>query len=316
MEFSEQLRKLKDITLYVKTCHKCQISKTTTHVKSPLTITPTPVQAFDTVFVDTIGPFPRSIDGNEYAITLLCDLTKYLVTIPIHDKQAKTIAKAIFEHHILIYGPMKTFISDMGTEYKNAILTELCDLLKINRLTSTAHHHQTLGTVERSHRTFNEYVRSYISIDKNDWDEWLKYFTYCFNTTPSTVHNYCPYELIFAKLPNSFTQFNEVDRISPLYNVDNYAKEVKFRLEVANKRAQLLLNKHKQNQKLVYDRNSIDISLKAGDLVLLKNETGHKLEQQYKGPFTIKKILLRNNVQKIDNRTNKEQIVHKNRLKK
>ena len=87
---------------------------------------------FGTVYVDTIGPFPISIHGNEYAVTLICDLTKYLVT-------------------------------------------------------STAHHHQTLGTIERSHRTFNEYVRSYISVEKDDWDEWFRYFTYCFNTTLSII---------------------------------------------------------------------------------------------------------------------------------
>jgi len=61
---------------------------------------------------------------------------------------------------------MKTFISDMGTEYKNSIVNDLSKYLKIKNITSLAHHHQTVGTVKRSHRTFNEYIRSYISIDK------------------------------------------------------------------------------------------------------------------------------------------------------
>ena len=38
---------------------------------------------FDTVYADAVGPFPRSINGNEYAIPLICNLTKYLVTAPI-----------------------------------------------------------------------------------------------------------------------------------------------------------------------------------------------------------------------------------------
>lgn len=305
----------KDIARYVKSCHKCQLAKTNKHLKCPMTMTTTPVQAFDTVFVDTIGPFPRSIDGNEYAVTMICDLTKYLITIPTPDKTARTVAKAIFEHFILIYGPMKTFISDMGTEYKNSILEELCKLLKIEKLTSTAHHHQTLGTIERSHRTFNEYVRSYISIDRTDWDEWLKYFTYCFNTTPSTVHDYCPYELVFAKIPNTFAQFKAIDKVTPLYNIDNYAKEIKFRLEVAHNRARQLLDKHKLRQKLAYDKNTLDYKFNIGDLVLLKNEAGHKLDTAYKGPFKIKNLLVRDNVNIIDIKTSKEQIVHKNRLK-
>lgn len=305
----------KHVTKYVKSCLNCQTAKTTKHIKAPMIITPTPPRAFDTVIVDTIGPLPKSEHGNEYAVTLICDLTKYLVAIPICDKSAKTIARAIFENFILTYGPMKTFISDMGTEYKNTILTELCNLLKIEKLTSTAYHHQTLGTVERSHRTFNEYVRSYISVDKSDWDEWLKYFTYCYNTTPSTVHNYCPYELVFSKHPNMFQQFTEVDTITPLYNVNNYAKEAKFRLEVAHKRAQTLLDRHKLRQKSNYDRNVTDDKFSVGDMVLLKNETAHKLDPKYKGPYKIIDILKNNNIKILDNKINKEQIVHANRLK-
>ena len=36
-----------------------------------MTLTETPVMPFDTVYADTIGPFSKSIDGNEYAITLI-----------------------------------------------------------------------------------------------------------------------------------------------------------------------------------------------------------------------------------------------------
>nr|XP_032289302.1 uncharacterized transmembrane protein DDB_G0285607-like [Drosophila virilis] len=40
--------------------------------------------------------------------------------------------------------------------------------------------------------------------DKTDWDVWIQYFTYCFNTsTPSATHEYCTYELVFGRLLNS-----------------------------------------------------------------------------------------------------------------
>ena len=108
-----------------------------------LSFTPpeTPVNAFDIVIVDTVGPLPKSENGNEYIVTLICDLTKYLVAIPIKNKSANNVAKAIFENFILKFGLMKTFISDMGTEYKILILTDLCKYMKIKNLTSTAYHH-------------------------------------------------------------------------------------------------------------------------------------------------------------------------------
>jgi len=42
----------------------------------------------------------------------------------------------------------------MGTEYKNSLINDLCKYLKIENLTSTAHHHQPVGAIERGHRTF------------------------------------------------------------------------------------------------------------------------------------------------------------------
>ncbi|XP_037944298.1 cyclopentanol dehydrogenase-like [Teleopsis dalmanni] len=83
----------KDISRYVKSCQKCQKSKIHNHTKIPMTITDTPTGSFDTVLVDTIGPLPKTENGNEYAVTLICDLTKYLVAIPIPNKSANTVAK-------------------------------------------------------------------------------------------------------------------------------------------------------------------------------------------------------------------------------
>jgi len=127
-------------------------------------------------------------------------------------------------------------------------------IFKIENITSTAHHHQTVGTIERSHRPFNEYIRSYISVDKTEWDVWLQYFVFCFNTTPSMAHNYCPYELVFGKTNSLPKEFICIENIEPIYNIDDYAKESKYRLEVAYKRARIMIEKNKENNKILYDQ--------------------------------------------------------------
>jgi len=40
-------------------------------------------------------------------------------------------------------------------------------------------------------------------------------------------------------------KINSVDTIDPLYNLDDYAKESKFRIELAHKRARLILDNKK-----------------------------------------------------------------------
>jgi len=202
----------------------------------------------------------------------------------------------------------------MRTEYKNLIINDLCKYLKIENITSPAHHHQTVGTIERSHRTFNEYIRSYISVDKTDWDVWHQYFVFCFNTTPSMAHNYFPYELVFGKTNNLPKQFNSIENIEPIYNIDDYARESKYRLEVAYKKTRIMIEKNKENNKIVYDQKIKNIDISVGDQVLLRNETGHKLDYQYTGPYKQTEIGKRNNII-ITNNKNKKQTVHKDRLK-
>ena len=64
------------------------------------------------------------------------------------NKEAKTIAKMLFEEMILVYGTSKSIRSDLGTEFKNQIFNEVCKLCDI----ITANHHETVGSIERNHR--------------------------------------------------------------------------------------------------------------------------------------------------------------------
>ena len=80
--------------------------------------------------------------------------------LPIDNKSARNVPKAIMEGFIFINGPMTKIATDMGTEYINQILQELRILMKIEELNYTLYHHETLANVERSRRTFKQYLRS------------------------------------------------------------------------------------------------------------------------------------------------------------
>lgn len=134
------------------------------------------------IIIDTVGPLQKTANGNQYAVTMICDLSKFLVVAPTEDKSAKSVARAIFEQFILKYGPMNEIRTDRGTEYRNEILHELCTLMQIKHNFSTSYHHESVGSVERSHRTMNEYIRSFVT-DLTDWDTYIHYFCLCYNMT-------------------------------------------------------------------------------------------------------------------------------------
>lgn len=304
----------KDIAQYVRNCHACKINKPTYKTREPLTRTLTPQKPFDIIIIDTIGPLQKSQYNNKYAVTIICDLSKYLVTVPIENKEAKTIAKAIFKNFILTYGNPKEIRTDMGTEYRNEILKELCSMLNISQKFTTPYRHESVGSIERNHRTLNEYLRSYITSDSDNWDEYLAYFTYCYNTTPSEIiSNYSPFELVFNKQPY-FNQ-NLTNKIDPIYNIENYAKEAKYRLQIAYKRTRDCLEKYKNRNKENYDTKQNPLKLNIGDKVLITNEARHKLDPLYQGPFIVKEVI-EPNVTIINPKTLSELTIHKNRVRK
>lgn len=122
---------------------------------------------------------------------------------------------------------MKT---DLGTEYINQVISELCKLLYVDHEISTAYHDESPDVVERNHRLLNEYWRSYLNGNLNEWEIYLKYFVFCYNTTQSSTndHKYTPYELVLGHSVN-FLHDILPGKIDPIYIIDNYVLELKFR---------------------------------------------------------------------------------------
>ncbi|RYE25800.1 MAG: hypothetical protein EOP45_04435 [Sphingobacteriaceae bacterium] len=304
----------KDIAKFINNCQRCKLAKPTIKNQEQLVETYTPQKPFDLVQIDTIGPLQESKFGNKYAVTIQCELTKYLVTIPTRGKTAAEVAKGIFEQFILIFGPMKGIKTDRGKEYENELMKDLCTLLKVEQATSTAYHHQTLGVVERGHRTFNEYMRIYLEGMLDDWDTYAKYFTFAYNINKNSSNGekYSPYELVFAK---NITFPHEIlnGRIDPVYNIDNYVKEAKLKLQHAHEQARQTIDKIKKRTKEYYDRTSNPINVKIGDIVKIVSETNNKFLDRYKGPY---KVIALDDTNVIIQLDNKEYKIHKDRIRK
>lgn len=301
----------KQIHDYVRKCQQCQLNKLGLTNKQQLCKTKTPLKAFEVVQVDLQGPFLRSLEGNQYIVTIVCELTKYLIAIPIENKESRTVANAIFKHFIAIYGPMKTLVTDRGSEFKNEIIEKFNEMLGIQHNFSTPYHHRTLGTVERNHRTFNEYLRTYLNTDRTDWDAFLSPFVYCYNTTPSTATGYAPYEMIFGKNPPNFDFLD--GSIDPVYNYDDYVSELRYRLQTEYKRVCEQIEKDKIARKNAYDKNVREVSFQIGDLILIRKESNHKHENLFIGPFEIESLDEFNVTVKDDT---KRMTVHKDRIKR
>lgn len=302
----------KQVNNYVKNCQKCQLNKVITHNKPLSIITPTPRSPFDTIIFDLVGQFETSEDGNKYAITIQCELTKYVIIIPIPNKEAITVAKNFIDHVILVYGPSRIVRTDCGSEFCCEVFSKITELFSIEHSKSVPYHPQSIGPLERNHRVLNSYLKMYMNETGSNWDKYAKYYAFHWNISPiPQLNDYTPFELVFnrkANIPGTL-----LGPIEPLYNMDDLAKLTQYRFKLSHAHAKSQIEKLKSLQTDRLNQKAKPISFKIGEKVLITNEGRKKNDPFYSGPYEIIDIDFSNVKLKIKN---DYKLVHKDRLKK
>ena len=120
--------------------------------------------------------------NNSYILMFQDDLSKYVVAIPIPQQDAETIVKAFVERIELIYGAPRILQTDQGANFVSEVFRTTCKILRIKKIQSTAFHPESQGGIERSHRVLAEYLRHYVDEDQTNWDHWVSFATYSYNT--------------------------------------------------------------------------------------------------------------------------------------
>lgn len=302
-----------DVKTYISTCRSCQLNKSSNRtIKQPMVITTTAKKPFEKVFLDVVGPLDTSQKGNRFILTMQDDLTKFSLAVPLPDHTANTIAKTFIEHLVCLHGIPQAVMTDQGTDFLSKIFTSCCKILQIEKIKTTAYHPQSNGALERSHRTLTEYLRHYTNERKQNWDEYLPYSMFVYNSSIHSTTGYQPYELLYGRpveVPHSLSQSPQ-----PCYNYDDYNMEMKQKFQESHEMARRNVIKQKEKSKRTYDQNQQDINVSIGDKVLIKNNSRKgKLSPKWKGPFIVSDVHSNENVSIL--RNNKKVKIHKNELK-
>jgi len=162
-----------------------------------LAITDTPTRPFEKCALDIVGPLTVT-NGNKYVLTLQDNLTKFNKAIPLTNQEAATVAKKFTTKIVFEHGMPEKILTNQGTNFMSEMFKNTCKLLKIEKIQTTAYHPESNKALERSHQTLAEYLQHYINEDQTqDWDEWLPYAMFTYNTTPHTAIGFTPFELMY-----------------------------------------------------------------------------------------------------------------------
>ncbi len=258
-----------DIKRWLGACLACQRRKT------PRPLNAAPLQPilrrrpFQLIGMDFYGPLPETTDGNRYILTMIDIFTRWPIAVPVPDRKASTVARAIYEHLVCVHGCPKAIYTDRGAEFITPGMTILCETLGIAKVATTGYQPQANGHVERFHQWIGRMMTIMANDKKDDWDLYISacLFAYRISTNEST--GYSPFELVYGRQP-----MLPLDLILDDDSKDNnnseyeYVQEIKQRLKVGfdevrqNQLRAAVANINRRNYKK-------ERSLKIGDLVLV-----------------------------------------------
>ncbi|CAG8628461.1 14032_t:CDS:2, partial [Ambispora leptoticha] len=288
-----------DVKRIVSSCEQCQ--------RCAPKLPPEPIHVtatswiFEKVYIDCVGPLPRTVAKHEHVVLAIEDLTGYVEGRALVKKNAKNIAQFIWEDIILRHGCFTALVSDRGTEFKNTIMEKLSSRLNVDQRFVASYHPEANGRAERVVQKFTRIIRKLCAERQNRWHEYVRSAIWAVNTTVGDL-GYSPFRLVYGRdaiMPielvmesyHTYVMRSQWTTDELLEYRTLQIKGLASDLDKARTSRDELKWRWKEfHDRWAKEREPIDI----GDLVLIYDSTldtcSRKLDYRWVGPYRVTKI--------------------------
>ena len=280
-------RMAKDIKDYIRKCEICAKRKAVGSSRAPLQPLPPPDHVWQMMAMDLMGPLNPPSENFSYILVMGEYMTKYIITAPLVDQTAESVAKAFVQSVILQHGVPERVLTDLGSNFQSEFMDILYKQFGIHRLRTTAYRPQCDGMVERVNRTLADMLASYVSNHPDRWSTFLPFVTFAYNTAVHTSTGFTPFYLMYGREAREPSDMMPPARLRTI-NDDNmiYSQMWHDAIDLAKDK----LHEAQEAQKLYYDKYARQlVTYKVGDTILLREmaNTPGKFNMRWDGPFKV-----------------------------
>lgn len=187
-----------DVRKYVLSCESCKTNKSPNQtLRPPLGSLHISDRPFQKIFIDLLGPYPRSKSGKIFIIIVVDQLSKFVVLKTVNRATAKKIVDFLEEEIFCVFNVPECILSDNGTQFVGKELAVLLKKYSIKHL-RTAIYSPQANASERVNRSIIEAIRSYISTDHRDWDVLLPEITSALRSAHHETIGCSPHYALFG----------------------------------------------------------------------------------------------------------------------
>ena len=237
---------------------------------------------------------PESREGWKFCLVVIDVFTGFIMLEPIVNKEAPTIARALWKICCVI-GVPRILQSDNGTEFCNKIIESLCRLTGIGRRYIAPYNPRADGKVERSIKTVKQVIVKLLHGTVSLWPLYVPFVQLMYNNKVQELTGATPFSLMFGRVLNELRDYS-VEPYKPVDLVEwkaHQEKVVSLIYPAINERVQ---GKQEVVRKKVdaMRKKIIKDELGAGAIVMIKDpvyllnpSTRPSTEASYIGPYTV-----------------------------
>lgn len=290
----------KSVRSYCSSCATCQRIKPSTQ-SPPGLLQPhsIPSRPWSHISTDLVTDLPASVshDGHTYdaIVTFVCMLTKQAIFVRANKTiTSQQLAHLFIDHVLSKKGLPHVIVSDRDPRITSAFWQTLFKALGSKLNVSTAHHPETDGQSEITHRSIEQILRAYVNPLHDDWSSWLPIAEFSYNNAVNSSTRQTPF---FANY--GFHPTTPISLLNPNpTGTDPTAAKYLDTLRDVHTSITHELDLAKAQQSAQANRHRRDLTFQVGDRVRLSTDhitladyPSSKLRPRYLGPFTVSKVI-------------------------
>ena len=283
-----------DVRAFVQTCPVCQRAKGSN--QKPLGLLqplPIPERKWQSISMDFVVQLPRTSEGYDAIMTVLCRFSKRVHFIPMNtDATAKEVAKLYFREIWKHHGLSESIVSDRDPKFTSKFWQALFKLLGSKLDMSTAFHPESDGQTERYNRILGDMLRAYCSERQSHWVDVLPAIEFACNNHTQSSTGYSPFFLEYFQHPLTPAALLHPTKPSLNPAADEFVEQyktvladVKLHIKAAQKRQKRYADESRQETPSFAPDDEVMMSTL--HRVRLGPDRKRKLTEKWQGPYRI-----------------------------
>lgn len=189
---------VRDVREYIRNCDICKSTKAPNIIlKPPMGNHIYSTRPFQRLYVDLLGPYPRSKSGFIGLLIVLDHLTKFHWLCPLRKFTSINIQNYLEQNIFHTYGVPEVIVSDNGSQFKANDLNAFFTKYGIKHV-YTAYYSPQSNASERVNRSLIAGIRAYLKSDHRLWDEQLSAISCALRNSCHQAIKISPYHALFG----------------------------------------------------------------------------------------------------------------------